>query len=65
LYILLILNIFSVHAQYYENTFKKVFIEIDGEQVFDVTVITQDYQGYIWMATNLGLIRYNGVEGKK
>lgn len=45
--------------------FKKINIEIDGEQVFDVYEITQDYQGYIWMNTNLGLIRYNGFEGKK
>ena len=45
--------------------FKKTNIEIDGEKVFDVDVITQDHQGYIWIATNLGLIRYNGYEGKK
>ena len=45
--------------------FKKINIEIDGEEVFDVDIITQDHQGYMWMATNLGLIRYNGIEGKK
>jgi len=45
--------------------FKKILIEIAGEEVFDVDIITQDHQGYIWMATNLGLIRYNGIEGKK
>jgi len=45
--------------------FKKINIEIDGEEVFDVYEITQDHQGYIWMKTNLGLIRYNGFEGKK
>ena len=66
LFILVIIsNCFAVHAQFNENTFKKVFIEIDGEEVFDVTAITQDHQGYIWLATNLGLIRYNGLEGKK
>ncbi len=56
---------FTVHAQSNENTFEKVIIEIDGETVFDVSLITQDHQGYMWMATNLGLIRYNGLEGKK
>jgi ligand-binding sensor domain-containing protein len=45
--------------------FKKIKIEIEGEEVFDVDIITQDHQGYIWLATNLGLIRYNGIEGKK
>jgi signal transduction histidine kinase/ligand-binding sensor domain-containing protein/AraC-like DNA-binding protein len=45
--------------------FKKINIEIDGEGVFDVALITQDHQGYLWMATNLGLIRYNGLKGKK
>jgi len=45
--------------------FKKINIEIDGEQVFDVYLITQDHQGYIWMNTNFGLIRYNGIEGIK
>lgn len=62
---LLITNQFIVHAQYTESTFKKIFIEIDGEEVFDVSIITQDHRGYIWMATNFGLIRYNGLEGKK
>ena len=45
--------------------FQKIIIEIDGEEVFDVSAITQDHQGYMWMATNVGLIRYNGIEGKK
>ncbi len=45
--------------------FKKINIEIDGEVVLNVSSITQDHQGYMWMITNLGLIRYNGVEGKK
>ena len=25
----------------------------------------QDHKGYMWMATNLGLIRYNGIEVEK
>lgn len=56
---------FIVNAQINEHAFKKVLIEIDGEEVFDVRAITQDNQGYIWMITNLGLIRYDGIDGKK
>ncbi len=56
---------FTQSDQNNENSFEKVFIEIDGEEVFDVYGITQDHQGYMWMNTNLGLIRYNGLEGKK
>ncbi len=48
-----------------DPNFKKINIEIDGELVFDVHIIAQDHQGYMWLATNLGLIRYNGFEGKK
>lgn len=58
-------NYFISLAQTHENHFNKVLIEIDGEEIFDVNAITQDHQGYMWMATNLGLIRYNGFEGKK
>ena len=56
---------FSLHAQLDDSPFKKMLIEIDDEEVFDVSAITQDHQGFIWMATNLGLIRYDGLEGKK
>lgn len=62
---MIVSHCFVLHAQFDENTFSKVSIEIDKEEVFDVDAITQDHRGYIWMATNLGLIRYNGLEGKK
>lgn len=65
LYLFIILINSTIHAQFDENIFKKMLIEIDGEQIFDINAITQDHQGYIWMATNLGLIRYDGFEGKK
>ncbi len=61
----LISNCSIINAQSNENIFKKIHIEIDGEKVYNVYLITQDHQGYIWMTTNLGLIRYNGIEGKK
>ena len=61
----LISNCSIINAQYSENTFNKINIEIDGEKVFGVYEITQDHQGYIWIVTNLGLIRYNGIEGTK
>lgn len=63
--LLLVLSCQLLQAQFDEHSFKKIIIEIDGEEVYDVNAITQDHQGYIWMATNLGLIRYDGLEGKK
>ncbi len=58
-------NFFAVNAQSNEHIFNKVQVEIDGEEVFNVNAIVQDNQGYVWLSTNLGLIRYNGLEGKK
>ena len=69
-YFILFLIVFTfvssfLNAESNKSDFKKINIEIDGEQVFDVNAIAQDHQGYIWMATNLGLVKYNGIEGKK
>lgn len=64
-YFFILSNYYILNAQYKEGDFKKIHIEIDGEEVFDVSEIVQDHQGYIWMITNLGLIRYNGYEGEK
>lgn len=67
-YILFIFLIFSFNcsnAQQNEIEFKKVHIEVYGEEVYDIHNIVQDHKGYMWMATNLGLIRYNGIEGEK
>ena len=64
LYFIIILNYFVINAQNHENNFDKVIIEIDGEEVQDVTEIVQDHKGYMWMATNLGLIKYNGLSAK-
>lgn len=61
----ILLNFISVNAQFNENIFNKLLIEIDGEEIYDMSAIAQDHKGYIWMATNLGLIRYNDLEGKK
>ena len=60
IYVFLISGYFTLHAQFNENTFEKIRIEIDGEEVYDVSSIIQDHQGYMWMATNLGLIGYLG-----
>ena len=60
-----ILSYSALQAQFNENDFEKISIEIEGEEVFDVFIITQDHLGYLWMVTNFGLIRYNGFEGKK
>lgn len=63
--LILLCTSFEVHSQVDDNNFKKVIIEIDGEEVYDVHSIAQDHLGYMWMGTNLGLIRYDGLEGKK
>ncbi|HYQ57797.1 MAG TPA: two-component regulator propeller domain-containing protein, partial [Draconibacterium sp.] len=62
---LLIFSFYISKAQIDESAFEKVIIEVDGEEVFEIFEIIQDHQGYMWMNTNLGLIRYNGLEGKK
>ena len=56
-------NYFVSKAQHNEIEFKKISIEVDGEEINTVGRIAQDGQGYIWMDTSLGLIRYNGYEG--
>ncbi len=65
LFLLIATNHFVLFSQTNENNFNKVIIEVDGETVTSVYKITQDHQGYMWMKTNLGLIRYDGIEGKK
>ncbi len=65
LYFFIASNQIVLFSQINENIFNKVIIDVDGETVFSVYKITQDHQGYIWMTTNLGLIRYDGIEGKK
>lgn len=64
LYLFVFSNPIGLRAQLNEVEFKKIFIEIDGEEVYNINLITQDHQGYIWMTTNLGLVRYDGLEGK-
>ncbi|MEO9894268.1 ATP-binding protein [Aurantibacter sp.] len=54
----------SFYAQTNEFNFQKVNIEIEGEKVYSVSAIAQDQQGYIWMLSNLGVIKYNGIEAK-
>lgn len=65
LFLLITTNHLVLFSQTNENNFNKVIIEVDGETVNSVYKITQDHQGYIWMKTNLGIIRYDGIEGKK
>ncbi len=66
-YLLLLLFLIPLvpRAQHNEMAFKKIDIEIDGEKVFDVFSVVQDHLGYIWMRTNLGLIRYDGISGRR
>jgi len=55
----------SSFGQYYELDFEKVPIEIDGVSYhFNIISITQDQRGFLWMATNDGLIKYDGFQFK-
>ena len=54
-----------IYSQKNNQKFTKINIELDGETVFDVSVITQDHQGYMWFETNLGLIKYDGFKARK
>lgn len=64
-FLLTTLGFFYSFPQQDETRFEKINIDIDGEVVFDVSYITQDHRGYMWLETNLGLIRYDGLEAKK
>lgn len=46
-----------------KRTFEKILVTID-EVSYDlnITSIKQDHQGYLWMSTNKGLIKYDGYE---
>jgi signal transduction histidine kinase/ligand-binding sensor domain-containing protein/DNA-binding response OmpR family regulator len=59
------LNFTSLQAQLNDDGFKSISISIEGEEVFGVNAIVQDKQGYIWMSTNLGLIKYDGYNPKR
>lgn len=61
LYLCILSNHISLYAQFNEINFEKVNIEIDGEKVYSVATMTQDHKGYIWMLSNLGIVRYNGI----
>ncbi len=54
----------NIFAQINSNNFKSISISIDHEEVFGVNAIVQDKQGYIWMSTNLGLLKYDGYKPK-
>ncbi|WP_405604519.1 histidine kinase [Polaribacter sp. Asnod1-A03] len=54
---LLFLSIFSAHAQ--ENNFEKIKAYNDFSN-YQIKEITQDTFNNIWLATNKGLLKYNG-----
>ncbi|RLD62878.1 MAG: hypothetical protein DRI95_12435 [Bacteroidetes bacterium] len=63
-FLFLISNFTSLQAQLDDDDFKSISISIEGEEVFGVNAIVQDKQGYIWMSTNLGLLKYDGYNPK-
>ncbi|WP_299017244.1 histidine kinase [uncultured Polaribacter sp.] len=52
-----ILMLHCLHSAAQENTFKK----ITGSKNFKIHTITQDDYNNIWLATNKGLVKYDGI----
>jgi len=52
----------ETYAQSLLQNFKKIKIEIEGMKISEITSIVEDKEGYIWMGTSLGLLKYNGYE---
>ena len=55
---------FSTAAQSNNLKFQKVLLEVNGITYNNIFAITQDKEGYIWIGTNEGLVRYDGYESK-
>ncbi len=61
----LLSNFITLQAQSNnDDNFKNISITIESEEVFGINAIVQDKQGYIWMSTNLGLLKYDGYKSK-
>ena len=63
--VIILLNCNFLHAQFDIDYFEMVPIVIDGEAISNIATISQDQAGYIWVGTNLGLVRYDGYAYKK
>ncbi len=58
-----LLLILHANAQFNENEFE-VYTVLDGLSDNNVTCISQDFPGYIWIGTEMGLNRFDGEEFK-
>ncbi len=64
-YLFLLITPLLSFAQFHEPDFEKVSIEIDGTLLYtNIVSIKQDHQGFLWMTTPDGLLRYDGYQFK-
>jgi len=54
----------SIAAQSNNIKFQKVQLEVNAIPYNSIAAITQDKEGYLWISTNEGVIRYNSYESK-
>ena len=54
----------SASAQSNNLKFQKVLLEVNGISYNTIAAITQDKEGYLWISTNEGVVRYDGYESK-
>jgi len=45
-----------------EQGFKRIPTEVEGRTVSDITTIIEDQEGFLWLGSDLGLLKYNGYE---
>ena len=64
LLLILLLKVFLLPAQNTSPTFERVTAEL-GLTSNRINGIAQDHTGFIWIATNNGLNRFDGFENKQ
>jgi len=51
-------------AQLLTTSFERIPIEVNGLKSEGVNALVQDYEGFLWISTSMGLVKYDGYEFK-